>query len=68
MVNRRKAYTLDVVFNKLNFREVLFFLSIISSLLQKKKQTGWLRKCLFKYSTDVRVVLEILKDLKVKVS
>ena len=30
-----------------------------------KKQAGWLKKCLFKYSTEVRFVLEILENSKV---
>ena len=30
-----------------------------------KKHAGWLRKCLFKYSTEVRFVLEILENSKV---
>ena len=36
----------------------------ISGLFQKK-QARWLRKCLFKYSTEFRFVLEILKDSKI---
>ena len=36
----------------------------ISSLFRKEK-AGWLRKCLFKYSTEVRFVLEILENSKV---
>ena len=36
----------------------------ISGLFQKK-QAGWLRKCLFKYSIEVRFVLEILENSKV---
>ena len=36
----------------------------VSGLFQKN-QAGWLRKCLFKYSTEVRFVLEILKNSKV---
>ena len=36
----------------------------ISDLFQKKR-AGWLRKCLFKYSTEVSFVLEILENLKV---
>ena len=36
----------------------------ISGLFEKK-QAGWLRKCLFKYSTEVRFVLEILENSKV---
>ena len=39
------------------------------SVLFQKKQTGWLRKCLCKYSTEVsRFALEILKKSKVKAS
>ena len=36
----------------------------ISGLFQKK-QAGWLRKCLLKYSTEVRFVLKILENSKV---
>ena len=37
----------------------------ISGLFQKKKQAGWLGKCLCKYSTEIsRFVLEILKKLE----
>ena len=32
---------------------------------RKKKQAGWLRKCLLKYSTEVRFILEILENSKV---
>ena len=36
------------------------------SVQEKKKQAGWLRKCLCKYSTEVfGFVLEILEKLKV---
>ena len=31
----------------------------------EKQQARWLRKCLFKYSTEVRFVLEILENSKV---
>ena len=37
------------------------FLSIV---FFRKKQAGWLRKCLFKYSTKVRIVLENLEKPK----
>ena len=33
--------------------------------LFQEKQAGWLRKCLFKYSTEVTVVLEIQENSKV---
>ena len=32
---------------------------------EKKKKAGWLRKCLLKYSTEVRFILEILENSKV---
>ena len=35
----------------------------ISGLFQKK-QAVWLKKCLFKYSTGVKFVLEILENSK----
>ena len=33
--------------------------------LFQKRQAGWLRKCFFKYSTEVTVVLEIQENSKV---
>ena len=40
-------------------------LSISGLFQKKKKQAGWLRKCLCKYSTEVsRFVLEILEKSK----
>ena len=33
--------------------------------LLQKKQAGWLKKCLFKYFTEVRFVLKILENSKV---
>ena len=35
--------------------------TVFSGVFQKK-QAAWLRKCLFKYSTEVRFVLEILEN------
>ena len=43
--------------------EYPFHLSI-SGLFQKK-QAGWSRKCLFKYSTEVMFVFKILENSKV---
>ena len=40
-------------------------LSVVSS---RKIQGGWFRKCLFKQSTEVRFVLEILENSKVMAS
>ena len=37
----------------------------LSVVCSRKKHTGWLTKCLFKYSTEVRFVLEILENSKV---
>ena len=38
--------------------------SVYRGLFQKR-QAGWLRKCFFKYSTEVTVVLEIQENSKV---
>ena len=41
-------------------------LSVYQWSVPEKKQVGWLRKCLCKYSTEVsRFVLEILEKSKV---
>ena len=38
----------------------------ISDLFQKKKEAGWLKKCLCKYLTEIsRFVLDILENSKV---
>ena len=40
-------------------------LSLYQWFVPEKKQAGWFRKCLFKYSTEVRFVFEILENSKV---
>ena len=82
MRNRRKAYIFDVICNRFYFGEVqeevldlcsgqytseprAEGLSIYQWSVPEKK-TGWLRKCLCKYSTEVsRFLLEILEKWKV---
>ena len=57
-----KAFQASTLRREPKDREQNFYLSI-SSVLQKK-QAVWLRKFLFKYSTEVKFVLEILGNLK----
>ena len=40
-------------------------ISVYQWSFPEKKQAWWLMKCLFKYSTEVRFVLEILEKSKV---
>ena len=75
--NRRKTYILDVIWSGpgRSSRPVqwAWYLSsqnrrslCLSVFCSRKKQTGWLRNCLCKYSWEVsRFILEILENSKV---
>ena len=62
----RKKFLASAVDRVSQHLEQKVYLSISGLFQKKKKQAGWLRKCLCKYSTNVSgFVLEILEKLQV---